>query len=142
MLTIQGRLLGSKRPLFADWGVPAPPRPDPGDGGVTLRDLIGHVVRAEVRAFRERQEARRLDRVMSAAEIERGESRGRIAPEGREIEQRVDDGSAVAAAWQAFEDGLYLVIIDGVEQRSLDARVYLDDDSRLTFVRLVFLAGA
>jgi hypothetical protein len=43
---------------------------------------------------------------------------------------------------QAFEDGLYLVAVDGVEQRNLDARIFLAADSRVVFIRLVFLAGA
>ena len=39
------------------------------------------------------------------------------------------------------EDGLYLVIIDEDEQKSLDAQVFLQEDSRLTFIRLTLLAG-
>jgi hypothetical protein len=48
----------------------------------------------------------------------------------------------VATALQAFEDGLYLVIIDEVERRSLDEPVHLAEDSQLVFIRLTFLAGA
>jgi len=140
-MLIQGRTVGSKRPLFADWGVPAPPRPDSDDGGITLRELIAHVVRFEVAAFRDRQESRRLDRVLSPEQIDDGEARGKITPEARSINQRVDPEQAIAAAHHAFEDGLYLIIIDGNEHRDLDAQIFLTDDSRLTFIRLVFLAG-
>jgi hypothetical protein len=42
---------------------------------------------------------------------------------------------------QAFEDGLYLVIVDGNEQRDLDQQVFLQPDSRVAFVRLALLAG-
>jgi hypothetical protein len=42
---------------------------------------------------------------------------------------------------QAFEDGLYLVVLDGQEQRSLDAQLFLQPDSRVAFVRLTMLAG-
>src|SRR5690606_2492367 len=112
------------------------------DGGRTLRELIGFIVAAEVEAFRKRNEARRLDRVLSAAEIEEGEARGRISPEGRGTPGAVDTEEAVAAAIQAFEDGLYLVVIDGQEHRDLEAQVFLRPDSRITFIRLVFLAGA
>ena len=48
----------------------------------------------------------------------------------------------MAAALQGFEDGLYLVVLDGVEQRELDRQVYLTAESRLVFLRLTFLAGA
>jgi hypothetical protein len=60
-LTISGKAIGARRPLFADWSVPLPP--DWGDaGGRTLRDLIGCVVRSEVRAFRDRQSERQVFR--------------------------------------------------------------------------------
>ena len=61
---------------------------------------------------------------------------------GRKSEDTVDAEAAVGAALQGFEDGLDLVIVDGVEQRSLDSQVYLTADSRLVFLRLTFLAGA
>lgn len=141
MLVVEGRSLGSSRPLFAEWGVPPPPRIDPADGGMTLRELISHVVRNEVEAFRERQEVRRLDRVMTRRQVEEGVARGRISPEGRGVSQRVDEDEAVAAALLAFQDGMYLVLIDGTEQRELDSEVFVRDDSRVMFVRLVFLAG-
>src|SRR5947209_3771618 len=142
VITVSGRAVGRKKPLFADFSVPLPPGAGGGEGGFTLRDLIDRVVRCEVRAFREREEARRLDAVLTPAQIERGAERGKVAPEGRELQQDVDEEGAVGAALQAFEDGLYLVVIDGAEQRELDRQIYLRPDSRITFVRLVFLAGA
>ncbi len=140
-MIVTARTLGSKRPLFADWSIPLPPIGGEGDGGITLRDVISHVVTMEVRAFLERQEDRRLDRVLSAAQIADGESQGTVAPEGRGIVQKVDVEQAIGAALEAFEDGMYLVVLDGEEQRNLDAQVYLRDESCILFVRLVFLAG-
>jgi len=144
-MIVAGKALGRKRPLFADWGVPLPPRGGDdgnGDGSMTLRDLITHVVAFEVGAFKQRHEARRLDRVLLAQDIEVGEAAGRVSPEGRETSGKVDEAEAIGAALQAFEDGMYLVVIDGQEQRDLDAQVFCHEDSRITFVRLVFLAGA
>ena len=40
-----------------------------------------------------------------------------------------------------FIDGLYYVFLDDVQQENLDERVYLKPNSRLTFLRLVALAG-
>ncbi len=141
-LLISGRAAGSRRPLFADWSIPIPPDDFGGGGGLTLRDLIGIVVRTEVAAYLERREARRLDRVMSRGEIEAGEARGRVAPEAREAPKAPAPEEAVGVALLAFEDGLYLVAIDGKECRDLDAQVFLTPESRATFVRLTFLAGA
>lgn len=113
---------------------------------MTLRNLITHVVSKEVAAFDERQEARRLDRVLSGSQLERARQRGKISPEGADPKHQspanVNLDEAIATALEAFTDGLYLVIIDEVEYRELDAIVRVDPDSRITFLRLTFLAGA
>jgi hypothetical protein len=140
MITISGKALGRKKPLFADWSIPLPP--DLGDGGaLTLRDLIERIVRAEVEAFKERQQERQLLRALTAADVEKGVARGKIESGGSEVKQEVDAEEAVGTALQAFEDGLYLVILDGQEQRQLDQQVFLKPDSQVAFVRLTMLAG-
>ncbi|MEX0717714.1 MAG: hypothetical protein WD066_14060 [Planctomycetaceae bacterium] len=140
MLTVSGKAIGRKRPLFSDFSVPFPC--DPGDGGVTLRDLIERVVRAEIEAFRTRQQERQLIRVLTKAQIADAAEAGKIEMGGSEVEpQEVDEDAAVAAALAAFEDGLYLVAIDGREHRELDEQVFVREDSRVTFIRLTLLAG-
>ncbi len=144
-MTIEGRALGQRRPLFADFSIVPPD--DFGDGGpFRLRDLIAHVVRQEVTAFERRQQARRLDRVLAPETIERGLVLGKVSPEGLEPKLRpaaaVDAEAAVATALEAFVDGLYLVVIDGTEFRDLDAIVPNNRDCRVAFIRLIFLAGA
>ena len=140
MLTISGKALGKKKPLFEDFSIPFPP--DLGDGGsTTLRDLISRVVRGAVEAFKTRQEERKLVKALSATDIEKGAVRGKIDMGGRDLDQKVDLDEAIGVALQAFEDGLYLVIVDGAEQRSLDAQLFIKPDSTVAFVRLVMLAG-
>src|SRR5262245_40449983 len=140
MLTISGKALGRKKPLFADFSIPFPP--DLGDGGsTTLRDLIARVVRGEVEAFKQRQEERRLLRALTTNEIDAGAVRGKIDMGGREAHQKVDVEEAIGTALQAFEDGLFLVVVDEQEQRNLDAQIFIKEDSRIAFVRLVMLAG-
>lgn len=141
-VTVSGKCLGSRRPLFADFSVPLPPDDFGGGEGLTLRELITLIVAAEVRAYEQRREERRLDRVFTAARIEGDLQRGRVSPEGRASPPAPPEEEAVAAAILAFEDGLYIVAIDGEEKRELDAQVFLRADSRVTFIRLVFLAGA
>jgi hypothetical protein len=142
MLTISGKALGKKKPLFDDFSVPFPPDLDPGEGGsLTLRDILSRIVRGEVQAFKTRQEERRLLRALTSSDIEKGAERGKIEMGGSDLAQKVDEEEAIGAALQAFEDGLYLVVVDGAEQKSLDAQVWLKPDSRIAFVRLVMLAG-
>ena len=141
MITIEGKALGNRRRLFSDWSIPTPPDLG-GDGGdLTLRALIDRIVRAEVVAFRGRREERRLVRTLSATQIAEGAARGKVDMGGRELDQEVDDDQVVAAALQAFEDGIYLVAVNGREVRSLDQPVFMTPDSRVTFIRLALLAG-
>lgn len=144
MVLVTTRALGRRRPLFDDWSVDLPPEVGRGgDGdGLTLRALIERVVRAEVAAFRGRQREGTLLRVLSESEIASSAASGRVLPGGRPASPAVDEDAAVAVALAGFEDGLYLVVLDGAEQRNLDAQVYVRPDSRLTFLRLTFLAGA
>jgi hypothetical protein len=141
MITIEGKALGGRRPLFADWSVSYPPDLREGGGDLTLRDLIERVVRAEVVASRGRREERRLARALAPEAIRRGAALGKVDPGGRDLGPDADEERAVAVALQAFEDGLYLVALDGRERRDLDATVFLRPDSRLTFLRLTLLAG-
>ena len=141
MVTISGKALGRRKPLFADFSVPPPENLSDG-GNTTLRDLIECVVRHEVAAFGKRQSDRQFLRVLTSREIVEGVEAGKIESGGSEVEpQQVDEEEAIGTALQAFEDGMYLVVVDDAEQRNLDARVFIRADSRLTFVRLTLLAG-
>jgi hypothetical protein len=141
VLTISARALGKRKPLVPDWQVPWPPEEKDGGEPLTLRQLITRVVLQEVEAFKKRQEDRQIVRILTEPQIESGLAKGRVDSGGRDLHQRVDPDTAVATALQAFEDGLYLVILDGDEQRELDREIFLQPESHLVFVRLVMLAG-
>jgi hypothetical protein len=142
-MLVQTRVAGKKVRLLDRWSIPAPPlEGGEGDDGVTLRALIARVVLAEVRAFGARQRRRRLVSVLSERTIDAAAETGKIDPGGRAVDSPVDTDAAVGAALQGFEDGLYLVILDGVEQTELDRQIYPTADSQLVFLRLTFLAGA
>ena len=140
-ITVKGKVIGQSRPPFADWSVPFPPDLPASGDNITLRDLITRIVHEEVEAFRARQEERRLTRILSQAQIERGIAAGKVDMGGHDLQQEVDAGQAVGAALQAFEDGLYFVFLDGAQQTSLGQTVFLKPDSQVTFVRLVPLVG-
>lgn len=142
MLTLSARALGRRKPLVPDWQVPWPPEEDGGGEPLTLRELITKIVLEEVEAFQKRQEQRKLVRILTEREIEAGLEKGRVDSGGRDLHQNVNPEEAVATALQAFEDGIYLVVLDGEEQRDLDREVHVHPESQLTFVRLVMLAGA
>jgi hypothetical protein len=140
MLTVSAKALGRKKPLFDDYSVPPPAAVAAGQP-VTLRDLIGHVVRGEVAAFQQRQSERRLLKALTARQIDSGLAAGKVQAGGSEIDQHVAPEQAVAAAVEAFADGLFLVAVDDTEVKDLDSVVPLTASSRLTFIRLTMLAG-
>jgi hypothetical protein len=136
---VQARATGRRRPLVPDHTLP-PPGAE-GWGIQTLRQLIERVVREEVAAFEERRAERGFLRVLTEREIAEGAERGRIVAGGQPAGPRADPDAAVGVALQAFEDGVYLVLLDGEQQRDLDAQVHVGADSTLTFIRLVALSG-
>ena len=139
MPTISGKALGQRKPLFADYAVALPPSAQSGE--LTLRELLAHVVSAEVAAFRERQEDRKLLKALSAAQIAEGIAKGKVDMGGQDLGQSVDEPAAIATAIEAFTDGLFLVVLDGEELKEIDQRIRVLPESRITFVRLTMLAG-
>ena len=88
MLTIAAKALGRKKPLFEDYAV-SPPSAITAGQPVTLRDLIGHVVRAEVTAFKDRQAERRLVKALPARQITDGLAAGKVQAGGSELDQQM-----------------------------------------------------
>src|SRR5579871_1517306 len=101
-ITIETKVVGKPKKLYPDWSIPAPPSAASNGGRTTLRELITWVVSEEVEAFRQRQEERRLERVLTRAQIDDGVQRGKIDLGGRNMQQEVDTAAAVDTALQAF----------------------------------------
>ncbi|MBC8101225.1 MAG: hypothetical protein H7Z41_01375 [Cytophagales bacterium] len=144
-ITVEGKQFGHGRALFPAWEMSLPPAASAGDTRTTLRDLIANVVRSEVSAFGERQEQRQFLQALTSEEIQAGIAKGKIDMGGRGADgfarQEVDAEQSVGAALQAFEDGLYFVFVDDTQKEKLDETIVLRPGSRVTFLRLVALAG-
>ena len=139
--TVEGKVVGQKRPLFTGWHIELPPVEENHGDHLKLRDLISSIVLKEVEAFKTRQEERKLARVMSSQEIEQGAAHGKVDPGERDLQQAVHLDAAVALALQACEDGLYFVFVDEVQQNSLENEVFLKANSKVVFLRLTALVG-
>jgi hypothetical protein len=141
-LAIETKTLGQRRPALDAWHMPVTLSLDPAAAtpALPLRDLLTAIVTAEVAAFHDRQQARRLDRVLAPEQIEDGAARGKINA-GATEPQAVSLADAITTALQAFEDRLYLVLVDGAPAQSLDEHVAVGAGSRVSFVRLVPLIG-
>lgn len=140
-ILVDGKAIGQKRPLFTDWHVELPPTEGRNGGRLKLRDLITSIVVKEVDAFKNRQNEQKLARIMSIQEIAQGVERGKVDPGERDLDQFVDSDESVAIALRAFEDGIYFVFIDDVQQTELDREVFLKTNSKVVLLRLTALVG-
>jgi hypothetical protein len=145
-ITVEARVVGRRKPEFTNRRVIlAQPPSQPGGGDMLrLRELLAQVVRDEVTAFEQRREERRLIRVLSPEHIKDAATTGKIvtvAFDEAQATNAVDEEAAIVVALQAFEDGLYFVFLDDTQEQDLDAPVLVRDGSKLTFIRLVALAG-
>jgi hypothetical protein len=138
MLTIERR---TTRTRGAGPSFHAPLPDGAADGGLTLRELIALAVIAELAAFSERRVERTFAQVLTDERLEQGLAAGRIDSGERRSPQPPSPDEAVATAISAFEDGLFLVLVDGRQEAELDAQVLVGPDSAVTFLRLVALAG-
>ena len=78
---------------------------------------------------------------MSSQQIQQSAQAGKVDPGERDLQQAVTTDEAVGIALQAFEDGLYFVFIDEVQQTNLETEVFLKSNSKMVFLRLTALVG-
>ena len=142
MPTVVTRIPGRRAGLLPNWNLKLPPEATEDGEPLTLRALLSRIVREEVASFRERQRKQRYVTVLSEDEVRGAVAKGKVSMGGCDTKlQEVDEEDCIGAALQAFEDGMYLVLIDDVEQKHLDQQVYVAEETTITFIRLTFLAG-
>jgi len=107
----------------------------------TLKDLITTVVTKEVEKYNERGVDEMLIPFLTAAEITDQSTVGKVGFGRLYTDKKADLEKAITVALEAFEDGLFKVVINEVEIEGLDTQVSLQEHDMLTFIRLTFLAG-
>lgn len=107
----------------------------------TLRALLTALVASETAAYRARQSDEGLLRCLAPEAIEDQAAEGRVSF-GRVYSDAAPNAeTAVAAAIQAWEDGLVRVFLNDEELTEPDAETEIAPGSELTILRLTFLAG-
>lgn len=131
-ITVNVKQLGKKRSKIS--GLPFFLKNEPR----TLRELITESVRTCVSAYSERltKEAAPLSEEDISAMSELGKITFGLS-EGA----AADLGKAADDAILAFEDGLYRIFLGEDELTELDGSIELNENSSVTFIRLVMLAG-
>ena len=131
-LQINVKQLGRKRDVLAPVQYALPQKPQ------TLRQLLHLLVAREVEQYNTP-----AVKIFSENDLKSiSEINGRIvfAPQNDE-RHTVDVAEAQSIAIQAFEDGLYRVFINDDEAADLDSNLALNENDRITILRLTMLAG-
>ena len=119
------------------------------DRPMTVSDFLAETVRQNVREYNERKDADELLRLFSRdpgessleEQLEDMASSGKVAYGDSVNDKKADEEAAVRNALQCFDDGIVALFADGVRYTKRDEVIPLRDQSEVTFVRLVFLAG-
>ena len=107
----------------------------------TLRTLIEECVRQEVQGYNQERVAHTLIPFLTPAAIQEQSETGKISFGAIENETPAKMEEALENAFLAFQDGLFVVMVDDTEIKDLDAQLHLNDASVISFIRLTFLAG-
>lgn len=115
---------------------------------LTVGELISRTVEEQIRDLTltrrlEAEQARGiLDRqYMTDADIRAQAARGAVKMPVHPNSQQIDVDEAIRKAKAAFERGVVLIVVDGVQAMSLDQVLHLHPTSRANFVRLTPLIG-
>jgi len=135
-LVVRAKIVG-RRGLSA-----APVELDLGAAVVTVRDLLGTIVREQVDAFRNRKQEAKVLRILTERDLAEGLEVGRITSGDQKPDDRVPDTQrAIEAALTAFEDGFYYMFVNETQMERLDQVVDQGELTDVLFVRLTPLAG-
>lgn len=108
----------------------------------TVFELIAELVSMNVRAFNDRQEHAPLVPFLTNEEITQSSAAGKVGfAAAYNNEQKADEKAAIQTAIQAFEDGLFKVFINDVEQGVDTPAIQLNDGDHLVLIKLTMLAG-
>ena len=107
----------------------------------TLKNFIKAVVEKEVNTFNEKLEDNNLLPYLDEATLVKMAQHGKVDFGDKYNRTSAILDEAVQTALQAFEDGLFMVLIDGANCKRLNQTLHFRPNSEVVFLRLVALAG-
>jgi hypothetical protein len=124
-----------QKPLFEPWSIAIEPYLD-GNDDWTLSELIEMVILEASTVFKEPpHDPAFLQSVNALLAIQTTDAASAIPTDPASMETQV--GEAIGNALQAFEDDVFLVVLDNEDVMDLDDEIELRPDSQVIFVRLV-----
>lgn len=106
---------------------------------VTVQELIEYSVHSCVKLFEEKRD--KEPQALSEEELEDKASSGKIAFGFFYGNAEVNESKAKETAIQAFEDGIVVVFVDGIQKEKLIEEIVINEESVVTFVKLALLSG-
>lgn len=107
----------------------------------SLREVITAVVRREVERFNARSTGQSIFPYLTPEQVEAQAQEGKVGFQAAYDDRKADADAAVEVALQAFEDGIYKVLVNEEVIEELDAPLTVEPGSILTFIRLTLLSG-
>ena len=108
---------------------------------ITLSRLLEQVVENQVKTFNERVDGKGVLNYLSPQEVEAAAQHGKVDFGEIHNSEKADLNKAITHALQAYQDGVYLVVIDGEKMEHLNDPLQLKENMEVMFIRLVALAG-
>ena len=120
---------------------------------VTLGELITRTVQEQIRMSEAREADRMRERArqfkafrrqyLTEADIAERAGDGKVSlkPKSEPVEKPIDAEEEIRRALSAFERKQYIVLVNGRQAESLKEELVFEDQTRVTFVRLMPLAG-
>ncbi len=107
----------------------------------TLQNFIQLVVTKEVSRYNEKITNQSLIPYLDKITLSKMAAHGKVDFNTTYHTEPAIITEAINTALQAFEDGLFMVLIDGANCRQLKQKIQLREHSEVVFLRLVALAG-
>lgn len=107
----------------------------------SLREVIQEIVTEQVRRYNDRNPDQAIYPYLSSGQLEEQVRLGKVSFGAAYDDRQADEAKAIADAWQAFEDGIYKVLIDDRAVERLDQPLELREGTVFTFIRLALLSG-
>ncbi|MFD0715495.1 hypothetical protein [Paenibacillus sp. GCM10027626] len=106
-----------------------------------LEDAIRAIVSDQVQRFNARSMEQSIFPYLSPEQLEEQADTGKVGFQAAYDDRKANAAAAVETALQAFEDGIYKVLINDAVVEDLHAPLTIAPGSVFTFIRLTLLSG-
>jgi len=127
--------LGKRKEFFKNVEYQLSMRPE------TITDLISELVKINVSSYNERSGEVSFVNYLTKEEIELRGTTGKVGFGINYNEQKANVQDSIRTALQAFQDGLFKVFINDVEQTVEAPSIIVNDGDQIVFIKLTMLAG-